>query len=187
MTMSDTSRRVELYVRSQAGSGIQGVQRGVVDQLSVFERRGDIDGFELRVWGTEVCPSMPHDGDSFERSTVGRVSRFEQWATENDVSLETAFRHHRIDSAVSGERATVVTLPSLFLAVYEDDRLVDVAPCATGDGVVSIAALLARLDVQAATARHGREGRSPPARAAGAPRADPATGDGPGVDEQTPE
>lgn len=134
-----------MFVRSQAGSGIQGVQRGVVDQLRALEDRKVIDAFEMHVWGPDVCGSMPHDGDSFAESTVGRVQEFEAWADERDVSVGGTFRHHRIDSAISDEEATVVSLPSLFLAVYEDDALVDISPCRKGNEVCSVATILERL------------------------------------------
>lgn len=151
-----------MFVRSQAGSGIQGVQRGVVDQLRALEDRGAIDAFEMRVWGPDVCASMPHDGGSFAESTVGRVQEFEAWADERDVSVRGTFRHHRIDSAISDEEATVVSLPSLFLAVYENDALVDISPCRRGNEVCSVATILERLAAE--TGLGYAPGRTPEAR-----------------------
>jgi len=130
--MSSSNRQgisVEMFVRGQSEMGVRDQQRRVIEGLSELEETGAIDEFDVHVWGKEVSPAAVREGTDCHRSTIGRVNEFAEWAEANGASLEPTFRRRRVTSSITDEDHTVISLPVMCLAVYEDEELDSVYPC----------------------------------------------------------
>lgn len=98
-------------------------------------------------------------GSSRERSLV---AEFHEWATDAGVELAPCFEMRRCYAERSVEKRTELVLPVLCLAVYEGERLVELAPHATAEGVVTVTDSLERLENDERDGRE-RESMVPPA------------------------
>lgn len=120
-------------------------RRSILARLRELDAAGLVDEVSVRVWGKQVDAS---DGWPEETSPPvrDRVAEFRTWAERNGHSLEPAF--HRCDGStmVSDERTEVIRLPLVCLAIYDDDRLVGVFPCSTGEGTETVGDCLRRLE-----------------------------------------
>ncbi|WP_436929133.1 HTH domain-containing protein [Halosimplex halobium] len=127
---SDT--RIEVYVRSLE-PGEDRPQRRALDRLDALAAAGDIEGYEVVVWGDRAPPSRAAVRTRAGRFVLDRVTVFQRWAQRNDASIEDAFGVRTVDSSITGERHEELVLPRLAVAAVREDRLLVVAP-ATVDG-----------------------------------------------------
>ncbi len=126
-TPPDPQRRDELLSRLNAC-----VERGTVEELTVS------------IWprAVSLTCSLPVE------SPVERVREFEQWAADNDVSLEPAFETRTVQSAILDCEECVLRLPTMCLACYHDGDLIHVAPCSTPDAHISVEMTVTALETE---------------------------------------
>ena len=69
---------------------------------------------------------------------LGRVAEFEQWAADEGVSLERFIQRDEVHSTIRDTTQTVIRLPAMMIAEYEDGELQHVTPHERDDGVVTV-------------------------------------------------
>ncbi|MFC7019144.1 MULTISPECIES: HTH domain-containing protein [Haloarcula] len=133
-------RRAVFFVRAdlpapsaRRRSALEGTLRNLVDA-------GVLDDVETVDWDKRVCADGPA-----ETAEEIRYEEFREWAEQANVSLTPCFDTRACYSTTTGERETHLVMPTMCLAVYEDDELVRVAPHATGGGTESVTECVARL------------------------------------------
>lgn len=134
--------RVEFHVRSL--SEARDPTNEHIDRLRRLADRGVVD-LSVSVWGREVGLSTAATETEAGRHVLDRVASFREWADDRDVSVEPFFRTRRVDSDITGERYTVLVLPSACLAEYRAGELVHVTPYTTGSAVHSVTDRIDRL------------------------------------------
>lgn len=142
-----SGRGVELFLRSQLDFGTESQQRAVIETLTGLERDGHIDRFDVTVWGKEISPDGPLRGTEFHETVLDRVERFEEWAERNDISTEFTFTRRRLDSTITDGSYSVINLPVICVAVYDDDSLTGLYPCHDGGELHTVRDFFERLDV----------------------------------------
>ncbi|MBV0922973.1 hypothetical protein KTS45_02070 [Halomicroarcula limicola] len=139
-TECPTTRRAELFVRSDLPRPSRERRAAVEERLGQLQRRGVLDGFETTTWRKRV----PVEGDE-PRPERDRYNEFAEWASETGACLAPSFDTRLCYSTETGEKRTELVLPVLCLAVYEDGELAQVAPVGAGGQTRSIDAFLAEL------------------------------------------
>ena len=167
---------VELYVRSLAADAAQAPQEAAIERLSRLERDGVVDEYAVHVWGRRVSPDTAAAGTSAGRFVLDRIERFRDWARRNGATLRSFFDTHEVDSSITGESYTAITVPSLTLAEYRGDDLVRVTPCGDGETVHTVTDHLDALEDGGGTDRLEADGASRVALSAGDTPAPPPGG-----------
>ena len=144
--MSEAEPYVELYVRSMLPDGAGSRQDAVIDKLEQLERREEIAGYNVIVWGKQIAPESAAANTEEGRYILNRVAEFKQWALSNNVSLESFYQRTTADSEAADSPAEALVLPVMGLAEYDGDELVHVAPCTDGETVHTITDRLERLE-----------------------------------------
>lgn len=75
-----------------------------------------------------------------------KVDEFVSWARREGYSLEPAFEIRKRESELDPRTDTVLTLPLVCVALYDDEELLAVFPHAEDGGVRSVEDCLERLD-----------------------------------------
>lgn len=134
------NRRLAVYLRSPVAEGTEQRQNSVLGRADALRQQELVDEVVVTYWNrlsTGVNPDETADIEALER-----------WAADNGCSLVPAFDRHDRHSAFTGDDS-VVTLPVVAVACWEDDRLVGVYPhagpcghCTVADGLDRIEAAL---------------------------------------------
>lgn len=127
--MNQLRYTVKLFVRAEPELGSEIARQAVVDTLEELRRSGRIEDVEVLVWGKEIRVDGPLRDTDYHRTVFEHVRAFEQWANERGARLDCGFSLHEVRSSITGETYDVLRLPSLCLAVYEDEELAGVYPC----------------------------------------------------------
>lgn len=131
MTNDEPSVRLDLYVRSLGATGSPDQQEAVLRRLQHLDDEG-VATTNVVVWGKRLrldgAAAATEPGQTIQQT----VDRFERWAADNGASFQSLFQRREVDPLV-GEQHTVLTLPSLCLAVRVDGSLGQVLPCHQGD------------------------------------------------------
>jgi len=136
---------IEVYVRSlRPGEGCP--QRRALDRLDTLAAAGEIEGYEVVVWGDRAPPSPEAVRTRAGRFVLDRVTVFQRWAERNGASIEDAFGVRTVDSSITGETYAELVLPRVAAAALRDDRLLAVAPATVDDEHRSVEALLDGLE-----------------------------------------
>lgn len=135
---TDISRVVDLYMG--ASESTLDRRRSVVDRLEALQSSGDIDRFRVQSWPRRVVVDGPNE------DLVALVERFQQWADAAGVSFGPAFDRWHYDRSFTGESGELLSFPTVALAVYEGDELVEVAPHHDGQKLRTVDEVLAALD-----------------------------------------
>ena len=126
-------RRALLFVRSDLPEPSQQRRTELEEDLRKLVCAGVLDDARTVVWDKRVrAYGRP---ESAERN---RYAEFAEWATQAHVSLAPFFDTRECYSTSTGERETQLVMPTMCLAVYEDDDLVRVAPHANGGSTESV-------------------------------------------------
>lgn len=131
-------RTVELFVRSLTPRAARSHLEGLVEQLEALEARGDVVEYTVHVWGSRIDRTSAAAGTDAGQFLRERVDSFVEWASENGFSTGSFFEEERVDSSITGEKYTAMTLPTAALAEYVDDELAFVTPCTDGETVYTI-------------------------------------------------
>jgi len=124
-------------MRRPVADGTEQRQTSVLGRADALRQQGLVDGVDVTYWhrlSTGVDPR--------ERS---EIEALERWATDNGCTLAPAFGRHDRHSAFTG-RDTVVTLPVVCVACWENEELVAVYPHLGPTGHCTVAAGLARVE-----------------------------------------
>lgn len=121
---SESSLRVDCYVRSTVPPTVTEAIDDVVERLRRLRETGHIDDYQTTCW-----PPEPHAVDNLaDDHTTTRdelVAEFERWAAQSGRSLEPAFRRLEIQQSPIGlgcdEPHERVRVPFVSLAIYEAD------------------------------------------------------------------
>ena len=105
-----------------------GPRTTVIDRLSAFDTAGRIGEFAVETWPEEIVV----DDGTGHADLLDRIDRFEQWATDNGLTLRPPFET-RTKSLLVGTSETVLKTPIISAAVYEGDELVGFYPCTDGE------------------------------------------------------
>ena len=122
------TRSLELFVRSLAPEGTGDEQVAVVNQLDRLRESGQIADYSVTVWGNAVTHDSPLAGTDAGEAVLGRVAEFEQWAADEGVSLEQFIQRDVVHSTIRDTTQTVIRLPAMMIAEYEDGELQHVTP-----------------------------------------------------------
>ena len=144
--MTETEPYVELYVRSMLPDGAGSRQDAVIDRLEELERREEIAGYNVVVWGKQIAPESAAANTEEGRYILNRVAEFKQWALSNNVSLESFYQRTTVDSEAADSASEAMVLPVMGLAEYDGTELAHVAPCTDGENVHTITDRLERLE-----------------------------------------
>lgn len=145
MSNNSSERVLELFLRAQLDFGAQRQQRKVIDHLTELEESGQIDDFDVTVWGREISPDGPLQGTEFHDRLLDRVHQFEEWADKNGVSTKFTFYHREATSRLIDDSYTVIGLPVICLAEYEGDELCGIYPCHEGGELCTVHDFLGRM------------------------------------------
>jgi hypothetical protein len=138
MTIDGGNRTVELYVRSLAPRAAHDRLEDFVETLETLEARDRIGDYSVHVWGSRIDRTSAAARTEAGRFVTGRVEAFTDWACEQGLSLGTFFEEESVESSITGEEYTALTLPTAALAEYVDEELALVAPCSDGDSVCTV-------------------------------------------------
>lgn len=136
--MTATTRSLELFVRSLAPEGTGDEQVAVVTQLDRLQESGQIAEYSVTVWGNAVTHDSPLAQTEAGDRVLGRVAEFEQWAADEGLSLDQFIQRDEVHSTIRDTTQTVIRLPAMMIAEYENGKLQTVTPHEHDDGVVTV-------------------------------------------------
>lgn len=132
-------RHATLYAREDLPRPVTRRRDAVVVELAAATENGTLDAFDVVLWNKRV----PVAGEATRERAL--AEEFRRWAVDAEASLAPCFDTRRCYDESTGRKRTELVLPALCLAVSEDEELTEVAPHATGEGVVTVADCLERL------------------------------------------
>jgi hypothetical protein len=127
------TRRAVFFVRNDLPAPSAQRRAELEQTLQDLVCAGVLDDVETVVWNKRVRADSAQD--TAERN---RYSEFADWARRARVSLAPFFDTRECYSTTTGEKETQLVLPTMALAVYEDDELVRVAPHANAGSTESV-------------------------------------------------
>ncbi|ELZ79078.1 hypothetical protein C455_09343 [Haloferax larsenii JCM 13917] len=132
-TNTDEAKHVKLFLRADAEVGVERTKEAAVEKLAELDAAGRIDDYDVHVWGRELRADGPLTDTGHGAELLGYVEAFREWAREHDVSFESTFKEHTIESSFADEQYEVVSLPTICIAIYEGEQVASVYPCHTGE------------------------------------------------------
>lgn len=132
------ARTLELYVRSLSPAGARNHQEQILERIAHLDDEGTIAGYDVHIWGDELCLSAAATQTDAGQFVRNRVSAFKQWAQENGVSFESGFDAHETQLGFTEEEYTTIEFPMMTLAEFQGDNLVSVAPGSTRNSAYTI-------------------------------------------------
>lgn len=129
---------VTLFLRAHPEMGCEQRKRAVLERLDALDAAGQIQDYDVHIWSKEISVSGPLEGTSYYQHVFEHVSAFQQWARSHSVELNVAFKLQSLECEITDETFQVLTLPSICLAVYENNDLAGVYPHVDGEQVRTI-------------------------------------------------
>ena len=134
------NRRLAVYLRRPVADGTERRQTSVLGRADALRQQGLVDGVDVTYWHRLSTGVDPREASAIET--------MEQWAADHGCTLAPTFDRHDRHSVFTGDDS-VVTLPVVCVACWEDDELVGVYPhlgpcghCTVADGLDRIEAAL---------------------------------------------
>lgn len=121
-------RTVKLFLRADPELGCEAQKQAVLERLEALEADGQIDSYDVSIWTKEIRISGALEGTSYYRRVFDHFCAFQKWADEESVRLRSAFKIQSVDCEITDETYRVLSLPSICLAVYDEDDLCAVYP-----------------------------------------------------------
>lgn len=134
-------RRVAVYVRTPVAAETERRQDTVLARIGSLRENGAVDDLTVTYWNRAANVTA-------DDPTLPSVVAMEQWAAANGVTLAPAFDRHDRSCWFTGVDDSVVTLPVICLAVFENDDLVGVYPHLGPSGPQSVGDCLDRLEAE---------------------------------------
>lgn len=141
-----TGRRVELYLSAEPQFGVEHQKQTVIDRLTELDRAGRIDDYDVHVWGREIRETGPLEGTDYHESILTSLREFEEWLDRRGAPVDRLFRRREVESEIVDESYSVISLPTMCLAVYDDDHLSGVYPYRDGEGIHTVRECLSELE-----------------------------------------
>lgn len=138
MADTDTSWTVDVYMRADESTLRR--RREITDRLESIKSKGGIDRFTVRTWPRQVTVDGPNS------DVVAVVERFQEWAADAGIEFGSTFERRDYERSFTDESGELLTLPTVALAVYEGDDLVDAAPHTHGSRLRTVDELLVTLE-----------------------------------------
>lgn len=139
-------KHVKLFVRADTELGCETQKQSVLDRLDDLESDDQFDSYEVHVWASEIRPAGPLRSTPYYQTIFTHLSDFQEWAEEASVSLDFAFKRKTLSCEITGETYSVLSLPSMCLAVYEGPTLSGVYPHSTNDTLRTISGYLSQVE-----------------------------------------
>ncbi len=134
----NTNYTVTLFVRADPELGCERQKQVVIEQLETLDAEGRIAAYEIHIWTKAIRLRGPLEGTSYYQRVLEHVEAFQQWADDEPVRLNPAFKIQTVDCEITDETYRVLSLPSICIAVYKDGELCAVYPHST-DGTLRTA------------------------------------------------
>lgn len=126
-----TMTSVEVRLREQTPPPVTETIDETLSRLRSLERAGAIAELRVESWGPRERAVT--DGSTDRPTIASLVDDFREWANRNDYSLGPAYERREVSSMFCERSHVQHVVPILAIAVYEDDALQCVAPCADDD------------------------------------------------------
>lgn len=139
-------RKVDLFLRAEPQFGVETQKQAVIDRLTALEREGGIEEFQIYVWGREIRPTGPLEGTEYQRTVLDKLREFEEWLQQHSASADRLFKRREVDSEIVDETYTVISLPTMCLAIYDDNELSRVYPYYDDEGAHTVRECLDELE-----------------------------------------
>ena len=141
-----TNYTVKLFVRADPELGCERQKQAALEKLETLDDDGRIDSYEIHAWTKEIRVRGPLEGTDYYENVFDHIEAFQQWADEESVRLNTAFKLQSVDCEITDETYRVLSLPSICIAVYEDGELCSVYPHSTDEGCRTAGSCLTELE-----------------------------------------
>lgn len=163
-TTSTDPVRVEVFLRTRTPPDVVERLRTLVERARQLEATDAVTDVHVRTWAP-VRPALEELSDSGP-SVALTVNAFRSWADREGYSLRPGFARRETSSLIEDRPAAEIQVPIVSVAVYEDDTLQCVAPCADGERTYTVAECLEALeggavDPLAERPLASRDGREP--------------------------
>ena len=141
-------RHVELFVRVNPSLGAERQKQAIIDRFRALERKGNVESVDVHVWGREIRLDGLLEGTEYHESAMDHVNEFDQRLAENSMSMDGLFSYRDIDSSISNERYSVISLSLICFVVYQDDELRDFYPHRDSTKTYTVPDCLDRLETE---------------------------------------
>lgn len=143
VTESTAPIRVELFLRKCApADSVEGLKETVARCRRLEERDLNAD-VRVKTWSS-VRPALEELSDSGPSVSL-TVDAFQSWADREGYTLRS-FERRETATMLGRRPAAKILVPTLCVAVYEDDDLQCVAPCSDGDRTYTVDDCLSALE-----------------------------------------
>jgi hypothetical protein len=119
-----TGRRLELWVRPEARAGAD----ELVTRAHSLEDEGAVETVEVKLWDAHQDLSSPIRSHR-EQEARATVQALKRWAWRHGSELVGFSNRRRAGRGRMGSEYVTQRVPPVVLAEYDDDVLVNVAPC----------------------------------------------------------
>lgn len=143
-TDSTGTVRVDVFLHQNASTAVVERLRETVARARRLEERDGNVAVSVKTW-TSVKPALEELDDSGPSVSL-TVDAFQSWADGEGYTLNPGFERCETTSMLSHRPTTEIRVPTVCVAVYEDDELQCVAPCSNGDGTFTVEACLDALE-----------------------------------------
>lgn len=139
---TDATERTPLaaFLFARGSTDARAREEAVFQRLRGLQGDGRIGELSVRTWPGEV--SLTRAGHS---EVVDTFRTFEEWARARDASIRPPFAIRERQSTITRQEDTLLVTPLVCLAVYDEDDVVGVYPCAHGGSVTTIDDCIERL------------------------------------------
>ena len=142
----NTNYTVTLFVRADPALGCERQKQAVLEKLETLKAEDQIAAYDVHIWSKAIRLRGPLEETTYYQRVLGHIEAFQQWADQEPVRLNPAFKLQTVDCEITDETYRVLSLPSICIAVYEDDELCAVYPHSTEDGCRTAGGCLKELE-----------------------------------------
>lgn len=143
VTDSTAAIRVEVFLRKCApADSVEGLKETVARSRRLEERDLNAD-VRVKTW-TSVRPALEELSDSGPSVSI-TVDAFQSWADREGYRLNS-FERRETPTMLGRRPAVKIRVPTVCVAVYEDDNLQCVAPCTDGERTYTVDDCLTALE-----------------------------------------
>lgn len=142
-TRSAETVRIEVFLRPDASAAVVDPLRETVARARRLGDEGTSTDVRVETW-TSVRPALEELADSGP-SVSSTIDAFRRWADREGYAL-CSLERRETTSMLGCRPAVRIRVPTVCVAVYEDDDLQCVAPCSDGDRTYTVAECLTALE-----------------------------------------
>lgn len=154
VTDSTQTIRVEVFLRKCAPADTVEWLKETAARSRRLEERNETVDVRVKTWSS-VRPALEELSDSGPSVTL-TVDAFQSWADREGYALRS-FDRREIPTMLGRRSAAEIRVPTVCVAVYEDDDLECVAPCSDGDRTYTVDDCLSALEDGITDAFAGRD------------------------------